>query len=60
MWRIMEQAGSFYLMGVPPFVAYAPQDLLLPGTGGGTFVSNQLPVISGEEGTGEKPVIGDQ
>jgi len=68
IWRIMEQAGSFYLMGVPPFVAYAPQDLLLPETGGGTVISNQLPVISGEEGagepasgkTGEKPVIGNQ
>ena len=30
IWRILEQAGMFYLAGVPPFVALSPQDLIIP------------------------------
>jgi len=30
LWKILEQRGKFYFLGIPPYVALAPQQMLLP------------------------------
>lgn len=32
IWKILQQTGRFYLLGIPPMVSLAPQQLLVPGS----------------------------